>query len=337
MEIREVLEEKPWEEFLIKQSHTPFLQSRAWGEFQERLGFSHYRLGLFEGSSLVGICLAIVGRRRLGSFVYVPYGPVLRAVGKGQIKIFVEYLKDLANKEKVDYLRIEPPLGLGEETAGLLRESGFHQATAAIAQGGSGTSWLLDLALPEEELLMGMRKTTRYLVRKGEEAGIEAHRTQDPELMEEFHRLMGLTYQRQGFRPHSRHYLQTQFETLAPKRIAELTFARYKGDTLAAAINFSYGDTVSYVHGASVRSDVPASYFLQWENIKEAKKDGYRYFDFWGISPTDDPKHSWYGYSLFKKGFGGYRVDYLGVWDHPLTKRYWAVAGVEHVRKFIRR
>src|SRR3989344_552576 len=336
MEIREVLEEKPWEEFLLRRQHAPFLQSWSWGEFQDKVGNSHHRLGIYEGNKLIGICLALVGRRRLGSFVYVPHGPVLESFDKGQAKMVLAHLKDFAAKVGADYLRIEPPWSPDEDKTELLSAAGFHKATAATAQGGSGVTWLLDLAFSEEELLMGMRKTTRYLVRKAQELGLEVSRTSDPQFMMEFNRLMGLTYQRQGFVPHSRHYLQTKFETLALQRIAEVSFAKYKGDLLAAAINFSYGDTVSYVHGASLRSDVPASYLLQWENIKEAKKDGFRYFDFWGIAPTEDPRHPWYGYSLFKKGFGGYPVSYVGVWDYPLKSKYWAVAGVEHVRKFIR-
>lgn len=336
MEIKEVLEEKPWEEFLERKEHTPFLQSWAWGEFQDAIGHSHYRFGLYEGHELVGVTQAIVGKRRLGSFIYVPYGPVFSSFSVGQAKMVLEYLKDLAKKEKVDYLRVEPPWEPGDKEQ-ILSSAGFHKQAAATAQGGSGTTWLLDLAVGEEDLLAGMRKTTRYLVHKGEEMGIEVSRTSDPQFMTDFHRLMRATFRRQGFTPHSERYLQTQFETLAPKRIAELSLARYKGDLLAAAINFSYGDTVTYVHGASLRSDVPASYLLQWENIKEAKKDGFRYFDFWGITASEDPSHPWWGYSLFKRGFGGYPAEYVGVWDYPLTPKYWAVAGVERVRKFIRR
>ena len=79
----------------------------------------------------------------------------------------------------------------------------------------------------------------------------------------------------------------------------------------------------------------PHGYAL-WENIKEAKEDEYRYFDFWGVAETDDHRHPWYGLSLFKRGFGGYSVDSLGVWDCPLSPRYLAVSAVEQVRKLLR-
>lgn len=350
MEIKEILDEKTWEKFVLSQTpHTPFLQSWAWGEFQEAMGLSHRRVGLFDKGKMVGGVQALVGSRKLGRFVYVPRGPLIKsatAVGGvpsegGRVSSqkpvvgMLEHLKKLAGREKADYLRIEPPWEADAGGGELLKKLAFKPALATSQAGG--TTLLLDLRRSEEELLMGMRKTTRYLVRKGQEMGIEVQRTRDPEQMDEFHRLMAVTYRRQGFVPHSQRYLQTQFETLAPRGMMELYFARYHGDISAMALIVTYGDTASYAHGASARSEIPASYVLLWEAIRQAKKSDLDFYDFWGIAPTDDPRHPWYGYSLFKKGFGGYRVDYLGTWDFPLTPRYLAVAGAEQVRKFLRR
>jgi len=336
MEIKEILEERSWEEFLTRQPHTSFLQSWAWGEFQDKLGLSHHRFGTYQGGALDGICQALVGRRKLGSFVYVPRGPILKSFESGRAQETLKYLRNFAAGEKVDYLRVEPHWEANLDIEELFREEGYRRAQVVTSQAG-GVSLLLDLSLSEEDLLAQMRKTTRYLVRSAEGLGMEIHRSADPRKMEEFHRLMGVAKRRQNFVPQARRYLQAQFETLAPRGIAELVWANYQGDVLSAAITFSYGDTVTYVHDASVRSNVPISYFLLWEIIKEAKKDGYRYFDFWGIAPNDDPRHPWYGYSLFKKGFGGYQVDYTGVWDYPLTPKYWAVFGAEKIRRLVRR
>jgi len=342
MEIKEILDEKTWERFVLSQTpHTPFLQSWAWGEFQEAMGLSHHRLGLLHEGKMVGGVQALVGSRKLGRFVYVPRGPLLRPGFEKQAKELLRHLQKLATKVGADYLRVEPATietqneGETQREKEILKELGFRPA-ASTSQAG-GTTLLLDLRRSEDDLLMGMRKTTRYLVRKGREMGIEVERSRDPGAMDKFHRLMAVTYQRQGFTPHSRRYLQTQFEILAPRRMAELYLAKYQGDVLATAIIVTYGDTASYVHGSSVRSEVPASHILQWEAIRQAKKADLDFYDFWGIAPTDDRRHPWYGYSLFKKGFGGYRVDYLGAWDFPLTNRYLAVAGVEQVRKYLRR
>ncbi|MEX1061591.1 MAG: peptidoglycan bridge formation glycyltransferase FemA/FemB family protein [Patescibacteria group bacterium] len=337
MEIKDILTEKPWEEFLTKIPHTPFLQSWAWGEFQERLGFSHRRLGIYQGKELVGICAVYLGHRKLGSFAYVPHGPVFKAFDGGMAKAVLAYLKDLARREKVDYLRIEPNWEAANDQQTLLSQAGFRPARSAIPQAG-GRTLLLDLALPEEELLANLRKTTRYLVRKGEELGITIERTADQGKLPNFHRLMKLTQTRQHFTPQARAYLEDQFTELAPRRMAELALARYGGEIISAAIEVSYGDTTTYLHGASLKSEVPASHVLLWENIKEAKKDGRSYYDFWGIAPEGaDQKHPWWGYTLFKSGFGGYPHDYLGTWDLSLNPKYLGVWAAEELRSLIKR
>src|SRR3972149_11348609 len=124
MEIKEVLEERTWEEFLTRQPHTPFLQSWAWGEFQDKLGLSHRRFGIYQGGALEGICQALVGRRRLGSFVYVPHGPILESFDSRAEKTVLSYLRDFAKKEGVDYLRVEPRWEDNEENRQLLKETG---------------------------------------------------------------------------------------------------------------------------------------------------------------------------------------------------------------------
>ena len=297
------------------------------GEFQEAMGCLLYRLGLLDAGRLVGGAQALVGSRKLGKFVYVPHGPLLCQGLGGQFVPILESLKRVAREEKADYLRVEPMWERGDAREELLCQAGFRPALVPSQAGG--TTLLLDLRRSEDELLMGMRKTTRYLVKKAREMGVVVERTKDLEELEAFHQLMEETKRRQRFSPHSRRYHQLQFETLAPRGMGELYLAKYEGNVLAVAVIISYGDTASYLLGASLRSEVPASYLLQWEAIRQAKESGRDLYDFWGIAPTDDPCHPWHGYSLFKKGFGGYPLSYTGAWDFPITARYWAVAAKE--------
>ena len=321
----------------MARSHVPFLQSWGWGEFQETLGLSHYRFGFYEEGKLVGICQALEGERRLGRFIYVPHGPVLAKFSAGKVKTILKYLQDFARRKGADYLRVDPPWEDSAANRDLLAGAGFRSSPAATAQAG-GRTLLMDLEIGEEELLAGMRKTTRYSIKKAAEAGVRVERTTDLRKLANFHRLMEVTRHRQGFTPHSQNYLQTEFEVLAKRRMIELSTALHEGTIISAALTIPYGDTVSYVHGASSKSAVPASYLLLWENIKEAKKDGQRYFDFWGIAPEGaDERHPWWGYTLFKKGFGGYPVDYLGAWDYVLNPKYFAVYAAENARRFMRR
>jgi lipid II:glycine glycyltransferase (peptidoglycan interpeptide bridge formation enzyme) len=58
-------------------------------------------------------------------------------------------------------------------------------------------------------------------------------------------------------------------------------------------------------------------HLLQWEEIRLVKKQGYRFYDFWGI---DEKK--WPGVTRFKMGFGGETVTYPGTFDLVFDK-FW--------------
>jgi lipid II:glycine glycyltransferase (peptidoglycan interpeptide bridge formation enzyme) len=54
--------------------------------------------------------------------------------------------------------------------------------------------------------------------------------------------------------------------------------------------------------------------------ILDAKIKGLKYYDFWGITTSEDKNHPWYGFTQYKKSFGGFERDYSGTYDLPLNK-----------------
>ncbi len=81
------------------------------------------------------------------------------------------------------------------------------------------------------------------------------------------------------------------------------------------------GDRSIYLYSGSIREARGetkrfASYAAQWQMMRTAREMGARTHDLWGVAPRDaGPEHPWYGYSLFKKGFGGRFVSWAGSWD----------------------
>lgn len=87
--------------------------------------------------------------------------------------------------------------------------------------------------------------------------------------------------------------------------------ASYNTTPVAGSMTAYFGDMVTYLHGASANEhrNVMAPYLLHWEIAKDAKKDGYHYYDFRGVNPGNANhliyKKSWEGITRFKTGFGG--------------------------------
>jgi lipid II:glycine glycyltransferase (peptidoglycan interpeptide bridge formation enzyme) len=102
----------------------------------------------------------------------------------------------------------------------------------------------------------------------------------------------------------------------------KLFIAEYEDRIIAANIVMFFGNRAVYLHGASSNEcrNLMAPYLLQWEQIKEAKKQGCEIYDFWGI---DEKK--WPGVTRFKKGFGGEEIDYSGTFDFIFDKTWYEI------------
>jgi lipid II:glycine glycyltransferase (peptidoglycan interpeptide bridge formation enzyme) len=201
-------------------------------------------------------------------------------------------------------------------------------------------TWKLDITLPEEKLLMNMRKTTRYLIRqtlKNQDIFIaKSGKLAD---LEEYQKLNKAVAKRQCFTPFSHDYLKNEFEVFSKENQALCFFGKYKGELAAAALVIFWSGTGFYHQAASsfkyAKLSIP--YLIAWEAIKEAKKRGCVLYDFWGyVNPQTESKHPWAGPTLFKMGFGGRSFEYLKTQDFPLSKKYWLNYIIEKFRKIKR-
>lgn len=86
---------------------------------------------------------------------------------------------------------------------------------------------------------------------------------------------------------------------------------------LSSILTVQFGDTVWTVHGgnASFLRGLNANYFIYYEIIKDAQKNGFHYIDFFGTTGDPKPENPIYGIHLFKKRLGGEYLEYIGEFD----------------------
>ncbi len=146
----------------------------------------------------------------------------------------------------------------------------------------------------------------------------------DPKDSKILKKLQDETVKRHKFVGFSENLFKAQLATFGQDNQAKLFICKKGQTTLAAAIIIFYGNFAYYHHSGSTSKfpELPFSYFLQWKIIQEAKKRGTKFYNFWGIAPTDNPKHRFAGVTIFKKGFSGVRIDWLHAHDLPLTPLY---------------
>ena len=342
LNIQNIDEKEIWEDFLLQCKEKTFLQSWNWGEFQKKMGNKIWRLGVFLNNELVATSFIYKVVAKRGTFLFLPHGPNIKSKVKNQkskiLEIIVDQLKKIAKEEKASFIRIAPIWARTREHKEIFKKLGFKEAPIHIHP---ELTWQLDITLSEKELLMGMRKTTRYLIRQGlKQKDLQIIKSKDAKEIEIFNKLYQETVRRQHFVPFSLNYLKNEFLTFLRDDQILVFLAKYKKETIAAGIFLFWQGIAFYHHGASSQKypKIPASYLLQWEAIKEAKKRGCKVYNFWGIAESGlkNKKHPWWGLTLFKMGFGGERKEYVKTQDLPLSKLYWFNFFVEKIRKIKR-
>lgn len=296
-------DEKAWDESVARIPRSPLLQSWAWGAFQQSLGRTVLRLG----AGVPALQVITMPLPLRFAYDYLPRGPLSPECNWEDVKMFLR-----AHTPRAAFLRVDPAEGSAAQPKGSHRRPKTLQPHETL---------MLDLRKPEEDLLAAMHEKTRYNIRLAERKGVEVSTTTDIQELTEFFALLRETSKRDKITSHPQGYYQRMFETLVAQDMIQLWEARFEKQVIAANLVVSFGDTVTYLHGASSNQsrNVMAPHLLQWRQIQDAKARGFQWYDFWGIAPENFTKrHPWAGITRFKLGFGGLRVSYPAGFDLQL-------------------
>jgi len=332
MEIKNINEKSAWESFLLGCEGKTFLQSWNWGEFNKMMGNKIWRLGVFEGNKLISVVLIIKIQAKRGTFLLIQHGPLGK---KETFSIFLAELRKIAEREKAGFIRMIPLWKKNEENQRFLRNFGFRESP--MHANTYEATLQLNLIPSEEELLMSMRKTTRYLIRQAlRNSALEITKSDKIEDVRIYDKLNQEVAKYQQFVPFSFEFVKNEFNVFVNDNQALLFFGKYQGEIIASAL-IIFWSGIGFYHHAALEPKyykIPIAYLLQWEAIKEAKKRGCKLYDFWGfVDPQKNPRHPWAGPTLFKMGFGGEKKEYVKTQDFPLSKKYWLTFLFEKIRR----
>jgi len=310
------------------------------GEVYRSIGEEPVRLSVIDdGGNLVAICQAIVVSARRGRHLAVMYGPVVKEINdeRQAMNILIDALKKNASQKKCVCIRMSPFWQKNDPKVSILRSLGFRSSPLHLL---AEHIWYIDLrGKTEEQLLMGMRKTTRNLVRRAEREGVIVRASDNPMRdLPIFFALYEETRRRHHFVPYPDSFIRAQVEKFSSIDQCRLYIAECRGEPVASSVHMVYGGETSYHHGASSsnHSNSYASYLLQWTAIRDALKRGDRVYNFWGVSPEGATKHPFAGVRTFKTGFGGELLELAHCMDLPLSFRYLKLFAIELARKWKR-
>jgi len=290
-----------------------FLQSKEWAEFQESVGHKPFWI---ENKLLLKFHLPL-------GYCYL-YSPRPHFKDQNEFESFIKEAKKIAKNENAIFLRLEPDLIENSLTIGNCppcRKAGKLKISKCIQP---QDTLIMNLGHNEETLLKNMHPKTRYNIRLAEKHNIKIAKTTDPEQIDFFYNLSLKTSIRDNFKYHARAYYKEMLKLLGEKNIVKLFIAFTKENIPTAAILvMHFHKTAIYLHGASdwEYRNLMSPYLLQWETIKDAKKNGCEFYDFWGVAPEGKTNHAWSGITRFKQGFAPNEkvIHYPNCFDIPLN------------------
>jgi lipid II:glycine glycyltransferase (peptidoglycan interpeptide bridge formation enzyme) len=216
-----------------------------------------------------------------------------------------------AKKQGIERVRIFPPLGEEnfwreyKDMKGNFIFSEVSRITPA-PEIFSENTLVLDLTLPEDEILGQMKQKGRYNIKQAKKKGVEIFEEKN---IENFWRILQETAKRDGFITNKKFVYQQMIKSYG-KNATLLSARDETGEVLASKIFCVSGDMGIYYYGASSsrKRNLMAPYLLQWEGIRWAKKMGATQYDFLGISPENNENHQLSSVTQFKLKFGGERI-----------------------------
>ncbi len=300
-----------------------FLQSEEWREFQEATGKKTFHIESENfWANIIEHELPIVGR-----YFYIPRGPIIGEEEQTNSEQKMEEIIALAKREGAGWIRID--------------EKNGYDGIKAPHDMQPQEIFIIDLTKSEEQLLAEMKPKTRYNIKLAEKKNVEVlvyDKKTAGKNLDKFYSLVEITAERQGVNFHAKEYYEKMLETI-PAENLKLYCAEYGGQIVAANIMVFYGDTVTYLHGASDdRSrNVMAPYLLQWRQIQDAKGSGATRYDFGGVK-INSKENKWAGLTRFKLSFSPSTepIEFSGSYDIVVNPmKYYMYRIIQKVKSYL--
>jgi lipid II:glycine glycyltransferase (peptidoglycan interpeptide bridge formation enzyme) len=329
IEIKEVSDSVLWDEFVKSSPNSNFMQSWNWSVYQEiGLEKKTFRLGFWRENELVAVAACYIMDQTFGKYVYCSRGPILVDLNQELYKEVLNQLVRYFKETDYVFIKIDPAIELQNRVSLIPFGIGFMKCLNYVQP---ETPWFIDLVGNSEQELIkwcrenGMNKNYPTYLRKAKKLGLKVEFSQELPDWKLFTHYLKKNASEKEFAIKQKGYYLKQLSYLGQDNEIRLAIVKYKGEPVAMLILSFFGDEVSCLYSCQtgIHRKVRGALYLRWVCMLQAQKEGFKKFNSWDVLPDErySPKSNRYGYSNFKRGFGGYLVRYQRTADYPLNKK----------------
>ena len=337
MEIVDIKNAAEFDAFVASHPKGHMMQSSAWGKVKKEWEWKGFISRDSEGK-IKGTCAVLFRKMPVvpWKMMYAPRGPVCDLADKETVTELLLGAKEYGARNGAYAFTIDTDaLITNTDYTDLLRSLGFAFKDNALEYNTIQSRYIFRLALNgenDEEAMALIHPKARNCVRRAIKEGVEIVE-KGPESVEEFHKIMLITGERDNFATRGPDYFKRVMDAFGDN--ARICFAYYNGEAIGCTLHVQYGDKVWWLYGASSNEhrDLQPNYLLQWEAIKWTISRGCSWYDLRGGYPDENnPLH---GIFMFKKKFCRDYMEFMGEADLIISKT--GFAAVNAAQKFMKK
>ena len=316
-----------WNNFIIQWNFDfyTFLQSWEWGELQKELGKDILRYWILNDGKLVWVSLVLKIKAKRWSYLFLPHWPLIIKSEEYFLAFWelLTHLKQLWKEQWFDFIRCNSPI---KNTLENKKASKLLWAINAPMHEHVEDTHLLDISLPAEDLLKNMKKGDRYYINRAIKEWVEIRLWNDAEHIQTLIDMHISHSKRENgkhtYTPFSEKFTKSLYKHFWENISTISATYDWKVESILMTIKF-WEVCVYYIAASDIKhAKFSPNYLCQWEAIKKAQADWCRIYNFWWVSPDNNPKHPIAWVSKFKRKFSWYDYSLLHAQDYPLSFKY---------------
>jgi len=335
----EIIDDKEtWNNFVYNNelNFYSFLCSWGWTLVQESLWKKVLRYGIFKDNKLIWILPLIINKAKRWTYLFAPHTPlIVKKIDFFEVlNSLLEDIKKIWKKQKANFIRFNSPIKLSKENKNNFEKLWF--ISAPMHEHAEDTH-LLDLIKSEEELLKNIKKKDRYYINRAIKEWVEIVKWNTPEQIKNLIKMHMEHSKKVWYHPFSEKFIKNLYK-IFDKHITTIS-ARYEWKIESILMTIKFWKTCVYYIAASdiKHPKFSPNYLCQWEAIKQAKEDKCEIYNFWWVSPDDNPKHPIAGVTKFKRKFWWYDYCLLHAQDLVISPKYrfnWIIETIRRKKRW---
>lgn len=294
------------------------LQLSNWGRVKKVQNWEAINLEFWE-SNLIGTAMILLKKipKTSDYLAFVPFGPCF--------SIDIDFMKKREAIESLaQYLKEECSVKLLKIHEYEDNSIEWEKITKKSFKMLYSETYIIDLELDEESLLMNLHKKLRNEIKKGVKNGTKIVKMNNKEGLDLFYDLHKETFDRSDYEALGKDFFESVYTEYVQLGNGNLFLAFADEVVISGAIIIESSNTALYMWGAST-GDKQYNMFegqkvLLWESILEAKRNGKKYFDLGGVTSNAEKGTKREGIYIFKKKFGGEHKVFSGTYNFYLGK-----------------